>query len=59
MRARPIARMEIGTAASITCPTFSPEYAEATVNTMHRKTPQPIDRALSSADFSEAATGGW
>src|ERR1035438_1881189 len=42
-RARPMARIEMGIAASITCPTFSPEYAEATVNTTQRKTPQPIE----------------
>src|SRR5450432_735809 len=51
--------MEMGIAASITCPTFRPEYAEATVNTTHRKTPHPIERGVSSSRFSEAATGGW
>ena len=48
----------MGIAASITCPTFSPEYAEATVNTTQRKTPQPIERGVSSAVLSKAGTGG-
>jgi len=43
-----MARIEIGIAASITCPTFNPEYADAMVNSRHRNTPQPIDRGVSS-----------
>jgi hypothetical protein len=47
-RARPMARIEIGMAASITCPTFSPEYAEATVKMMQRKNPQRMARHVVS-----------
>jgi hypothetical protein len=35
-----MARMEMGIAASITWPTFSPEYAEATVKITHNTMPQ-------------------
>ena len=44
MRARPIARIEIGIAASITCPTFSPEYADATVKMTQKRSPQTSER---------------
>ena len=49
----------MGIAASITCPTFSPEYAEAMVKTTHKKMPHPMERGVSSAIVSEAGTGGW
>ncbi len=48
----------MGIAASITCPTFSPEYAEATVKMTHRNSPHPTDRAVSSGSVAEAGTGG-
>src|SRR5208283_4131810 len=58
-RASPIARIEIGIADSITCPTFSPEYAAATVKITQRNTPQNTDRNVSSGSFASAATIGW
>jgi hypothetical protein len=51
--------MEIGIAASITCPTFNPEYADATVKTTHRNSPHPTDREVSSATAADAGTSGW
>ena len=57
-RAKPIARIEIGMAASITCPTFKPEYAEATLNMMHSSTPQPTERQVSSGTVAPAGTIG-
>jgi hypothetical protein len=51
--------MEMGIAASITCPTLRPEYAEATVKTTHRKRPQPTDRGVSSGIVVDAGTSGW
>ena len=57
-RASPMARIEIGIAASITWPTFSPEYAEATVNTTQKNTPQPTDRHVSSGGVCSAGTTG-
>jgi hypothetical protein len=53
-----MARMEMGMAATITCPTLSPEYAEAMVNTTHRNSPHPMDRAVSSGGAWEAGTTG-
>ncbi len=53
-----MARIEIGIAASITCPTFSPEYAEATVKMTHRNRPQPIERAVASGRDADGGTTG-
>jgi hypothetical protein len=50
--------MEIGIAASITCPTLSPEYADATVKTTHSNSPHPTDRGVSSAGAVDAGTSG-
>lgn len=50
--------MEIGIAASITWPTFSPEYADATVNTTHNNRPHPTDRGVSSSTTVDAGIGG-
>ena len=58
-RARPIARIEIGIAASMTCPTFSPEYADATVKMTPKTTPQPIDRHVACGGSDAALTMGW
>src|SRR5271157_4031437 len=58
-RARPMARMEMGIADSMTWPTFSPEYAEATVKTMHSSRPHATDRGVSSGRIVEAGTTGW
>jgi len=57
-RASPIARIEIGIAGSITWPTFSPEYAAATVKITQNTTPQPTDRNVSSGSFASAPTTG-
>ncbi len=57
-RARPIVRIEIGIAASITCPTFRPEYAEATVKMTQRRRPQPTERTVSSGTRASAGTTG-
>jgi hypothetical protein len=51
--------MEMGIAASITWPTFSPEYAEATVKIAQNTTPQRIERGVSSGTFASAGTMGW
>ncbi len=59
IRASPMARIEIGIADSITCPTFSPEYADATVKTMQRNTPHRIDRRVNSAGASVDGITGW
>jgi hypothetical protein len=56
--ANPITKMEIGIADSITCPTFSPEYAEATVKIMQRNNPHPTDLHVSSGSTSPASTRG-
>ncbi len=48
----------MGMAASITWPTFRPEYAEATVKITHRNSPQPTERAVSSGNAAEAGTSG-
>ena len=53
-----MARMAIGMAASITCPTFRPEYAEATVKMMHRKRPQAMARPVLSGGVSCGRTIG-
>ena len=58
MRARPIARIEIGIAASMTWPTFRPEYAEATVKTTQKKRPQKSDRPVTSGGVFSAGTSG-
>src|SRR5689334_1999507 len=58
MRARPIARIEIGIAASMTWPTFSPEYAEAAVKIAHRKRPHQTERAVASGGAEVAGTTG-
>ena len=50
--------MDIGIAASITCPTFSPEYADATVKTTHKSRPHPTDRGVSSGRTVDAGTIG-
>ena len=42
-------------AASITCPTFSPEYADATVKMTQSSSPQSTDRHVVSGT---AAAGG-
>ena len=53
-----MAKMEMGIAASITCPTFKPEYAEAMVKITHRKSPHPTDRGVSSGRTAAAGTSG-
>ena len=45
-------------AASITCPTFRPEYAEATVKMTQRNSPHPTERGVSSGTTSRAGTSG-
>jgi len=57
-RARPMVRIEIGIADSITCPTLRPEYAEATVKIRQKKRPQPTERTVSSGITSRAGTRG-
>jgi hypothetical protein len=49
----------MGIAASITWPTFRPEYADAIVKTTHRKRPHPTDRGVISAIVVDAGTSGW
>ena len=51
-------RMEMGIAASITCPTFKPEYAEATVKITQNATPQTIDLSVNSGVFASAGMMG-
>ena len=58
MRARPMARMEIGIAASMPWPTFSVEYAEATVKITQNKTPQRTARSVISGTFVSVGTIG-
>jgi hypothetical protein len=53
-----MARMEMGIAASITCPTFKPEYAEAMVKITQSTTPHRIDRGVSSGTFASVRTTG-
>ena len=48
----------MGMADSITCPTFSPEYAEATVKTMHNNRPHATDLSVSSGRMVAAGTTG-
>src|SRR5512147_22036 len=50
--------MEIGIAASITWPTFRPEYAEAMVKTTHSTSPQPTERNVVSGTRAAAGTTG-
>jgi hypothetical protein len=50
--------MEIGMAASITCPTFSPEYADATVKMTQSSSPHSIDRHVVSGIDDAAGTMG-
>ena len=57
-RARPMAKIEIGIAASITCPTLRPEYAEATVKITHSSTPHSTDRQVVSGTDAPAGTMG-
>jgi hypothetical protein len=58
-RERPMARIEIGIDASITWPTLSPEYAEATVKITQSSTPQPTERPVTSSGAAVARTTGW
>ena len=57
-RAMPMARMEMGMAASITWPTLRPEYAAATVKSTQSKRPQPIERPEASSTLLAAGTIG-
>jgi hypothetical protein len=53
-----MARIAIGIAASMTWPTFRPEYAEATVKITQKNSPQPIDTPVASGSFALAGTIG-
>src|SRR5262245_10954469 len=57
-RVRPIARMAIGIAASMTWPTLSPEYADAIVKITQKRRPQPIDTPVASGSAAFAGTIG-
>jgi hypothetical protein len=57
-RVRPIARIEIGIAASMTWPTLSPEYAEATVKRTQKKSPQNNETPVASGNLVPAGTIG-
>ena len=48
----------MGMAASMTCPTLSPEYAEATVKITQSETPQATDRNVVSGGVSCGMTIG-
>ena len=48
----------MGMAASMTCPTLSPEYAEATVKITQSETPQATDRNVVSGGVSCGRTIG-
>ena len=45
-------------AASITWPTFSPEYADATVKSTHRNSPHRTDRHVTSGTLTDGGTIG-
>jgi hypothetical protein len=50
--------MEMGIAASIPCPTLRVEYADATVKITQNRTPQKIEREVTSGKLAEAGTIG-